>query len=60
LGHIQAGFYENADMHGAKPVPMDTWLKDTDWDEQRRFNMVKCHATQQKIIELWMWGERIF
>ena len=51
LGHIQEGFYEGSGMHGAEPTPMDTWLKDTDWDDQRRFDMVKAMLPNKKLLD---------
>jgi SAM-dependent methyltransferase len=49
--HIQAGFYEGSGMHGAEPIPIDTWLKDTDWDDQRRFDMLKTILPNKKILD---------
>lgn len=51
LNHIQAGFYEDSGMHGAEPTPMDTWLKDTDWDDQRRFDMLKPMLPNKKLLD---------
>jgi 2-polyprenyl-3-methyl-5-hydroxy-6-metoxy-1,4-benzoquinol methylase len=51
LGHIQAGFYEDSGMHGAEPTPMDAWLKDTEWDDQRRFDMLKTMLTNKKLLD---------
>lgn len=51
LGHIQAGFYEESGMHGAEPTPMEVWLKDTDWDDQRRFDMLKPMLSNKKLLD---------
>jgi 2-polyprenyl-3-methyl-5-hydroxy-6-metoxy-1,4-benzoquinol methylase len=51
LEHIQSGFYEESGMHGADPTPMDTWLKDTDWDDQRRFDMLKPILPNKKLLD---------
>ena len=51
LGHIQSGFYEESGMHGAEPTPMETWLKDTDWDDQRRFDMLKPMLPNKKLLD---------
>jgi len=51
LEHIQPGFYEDSGMHGIEPVPMETWLKDTDWDDQRRFDMLKTMLTNKKLLD---------
>ena len=51
LGHIQSGFYEKSGMHGIEPAPMETWLKDTEWDDQRRFDMLKTMLTNKKLLD---------
>jgi 2-polyprenyl-3-methyl-5-hydroxy-6-metoxy-1,4-benzoquinol methylase len=51
LEHIQAGFYENSGMHGIELTPMDAWLKDTDWDDQRRFDSMKALLPNKKLLD---------
>ena len=51
LSHIHVGFYEGSGMHGAEPTPMDTWLRDTDWDDQRRFEMLKPMLPNKKLLD---------
>lgn len=51
LEHMHAGFYEESGMHGAVPTPMETWLKDTDWDDQRRFDMLKPALVNKKLLD---------
>ena len=51
LEHIQSGFYEESGMHGIEPVPMETWLKDTEWDDQRRFDTLKHQLTNKKLLD---------
>ena len=51
LGHIHAGFYEDSGMHGTEPTSIDTWLKDTEWDDQRRFDMVKAMLPNKKLLD---------
>ena len=51
LEHIQSGFYEESGMHGESPVPMETWLKDTEWDDQRRFEMLKHMLPNKKLLD---------
>jgi 2-polyprenyl-3-methyl-5-hydroxy-6-metoxy-1,4-benzoquinol methylase len=51
LIHIQDWFYEKSGMHGAEPAPMSAWLKDTEWDDQRRFDMVKAMLPNKKILD---------
>lgn len=51
LDHIQAGFYEQSGMHGAEPVPLAAWLKDTEWDDQRRFDMLKPMLPNKRLLD---------
>lgn len=49
--HIVPGFYESSGMHGAEPTPIDVWLKETDWDDQRRFDMIKAMLPNKKLLD---------
>ena len=49
--HIVPGFYENSGMHGAQPTPMAVWLKETEWDDQRRFDMVKPRLPNKSLLD---------
>jgi hypothetical protein len=40
-------------MHGSEPTPIDYWLKDTDWDHQRRFGMLKTLLPNKKLLYFW-------
>jgi len=51
MDHIVPGFYENSGMHGDEPTPMDAWLKETEWDDQRRFDMVKAMLPNQRLLD---------
>jgi 2-polyprenyl-3-methyl-5-hydroxy-6-metoxy-1,4-benzoquinol methylase len=51
LNHIQSGFYEESHMHGADVVSMEHWLRDTDWDDQRRVDMLKPLLANKKILD---------
>ena len=51
LTHIQSGFYEDSGMHGADPTPIDVWLKDTEWDDQRRFEMLKSALPNKSLLD---------
>jgi 2-polyprenyl-3-methyl-5-hydroxy-6-metoxy-1,4-benzoquinol methylase len=51
LSHIQTGFYERSGMHGAEPKSIGAWLKDTDWDDQRRFEMLKPMLPNKKVLD---------
>jgi 2-polyprenyl-3-methyl-5-hydroxy-6-metoxy-1,4-benzoquinol methylase len=49
--HIHAGFYEASGMHGSNPVPMETWLRETDGDDQRRFEMLKPILANKRLLD---------
>jgi 2-polyprenyl-3-methyl-5-hydroxy-6-metoxy-1,4-benzoquinol methylase len=49
--HIQNGFYEGSGMHGAVPLPIDDWQKETEWDDQRRFDMLKSLLPNKKLLD---------
>lgn len=49
--HIPDGFYEGSGMHGPEPAPIGDWLKGTDWDDQRRFDMLKTMLPNKKLLD---------
>jgi SAM-dependent methyltransferase len=49
--HIHDGFYENSGMHGSDLIPMEAWLSETDWDDQRRFEMVKASLPNCRLLD---------
>ncbi|MEM6253251.1 MAG: class I SAM-dependent methyltransferase [Cyanobacteria bacterium P01_D01_bin.156] len=51
LDHIQPGFYEESGMHGQTLRPIEDWLKDTEWDDQRRFQMLKSMLVNKKVLD---------
>ena len=51
LEHIQSGFYEASGMHGPQPVPMESWLKDTAWDDQRRIDTLRPLMANIKLLD---------
>lgn len=51
LEHIQDSFYEDSGMHGVNLVSIDNWLKDTDWDDQRRFDMLKPLIKNKHLLD---------
>lgn len=49
--HIESGFYENSGMHGVMPTPIDVWLKETNWDDQRRFEALQSTMANKKVLD---------
>jgi 2-polyprenyl-3-methyl-5-hydroxy-6-metoxy-1,4-benzoquinol methylase len=51
LEHIQAEHYESSGMHGADPVSIDYWSKETIEDDNRRFQMLQSLLKNKKILD---------
>jgi 2-polyprenyl-3-methyl-5-hydroxy-6-metoxy-1,4-benzoquinol methylase len=49
--HIRSGFYEESGMHGANQVPMESWLRDTEWDDRRRFEMLMPVLPNHRVLD---------
>ena len=51
IDHIEPGFYENSGMHSSDLVAIDTWLRDVDWDDSRRFEMLKTVLPNINLLD---------
>lgn len=51
IDHIQDGFYEKSGMHENNPQSMESWLKNTEWDDQRRFDDMKSLIPNKKLLD---------
>jgi SAM-dependent methyltransferase len=49
--HIQAGHYADSGMHGGDIPSIDAWLRDTERDDQRRFEMLKAVLVNRKVLD---------
>lgn len=49
--HIVPGFYENSGMHGAELMPINEWLRESEEDDQRRFEMVKTMLPNKRLLD---------
>lgn len=49
--HINREFYENSGMHGVEPTPISDWLKDTECDDQRRFDMIMTILPNKSFLD---------
>jgi cyclopropane fatty-acyl-phospholipid synthase-like methyltransferase len=38
-------------MHGAELKPMEVWLAETEWDDQRRFEMIKALLPNRRLLD---------
>lgn len=48
--HIHKDFYQEARMHD-EPVDIETWLKDTAWDDDRRFVFLKRLIENKSLLD---------
>jgi len=49
--HIKDGFYENSEMHGKDVLDIQTWTRETEWDDERRFQYLKSVLPNQKLLD---------
>jgi 2-polyprenyl-3-methyl-5-hydroxy-6-metoxy-1,4-benzoquinol methylase len=49
--HIKNGFYETSEMHGKEMPEVITWLKNTEWDDERRFQYLKAILPNRKLLD---------
>jgi 2-polyprenyl-3-methyl-5-hydroxy-6-metoxy-1,4-benzoquinol methylase len=48
--HIHTDFYQEARMHD-EPVDIETWLKDSAWDDDRRFIFLKRVIENKSVLD---------
>lgn len=49
--HIHAEHYAQSGMHGVAPPSMDTWLRETAHDDQRRFDALRGELLNRKVLD---------
>ncbi|HHT9112396.1 MAG TPA: class I SAM-dependent methyltransferase [Candidatus Wunengus sp. YC65] len=49
--HIQTGLYEDSGMHGDDVPSIESWLRETEQDDQRRFEMLKPFLINRKVLD---------
>lgn len=49
--HIRDGFYENSEMHGQEMPDVQTWLRETAWDDERRFQYLKSALPNRSLLD---------
>jgi 2-polyprenyl-3-methyl-5-hydroxy-6-metoxy-1,4-benzoquinol methylase len=50
--HIAPGHYEGSGMHDGSPVSMESWLRDTEQDDQRRLEMLKALLVSRRVLDV--------
>ena len=51
LDHIQDEHYEESGMHGDEAPNIDNWLKETEFDDKRRYDFVKEKITNKNVLD---------
>jgi hypothetical protein len=49
--HIKEGFYEGSEMHGEEAPEIQTWFRETAWDDERRFRYLKQVLPNRKLLD---------
>ena len=49
--HIRDDFYESSEMHGGEMPDVQTWLKETAWDDERRFQYLKSVLPNCRLLD---------
>lgn len=49
--HIKEDFYESSEMHGGEMLDVQTWLKETAWDDERRFQYLKQVFPNHRLLD---------
>lgn len=49
--HIGSGHYQNSGMHGEAVPSMAQWLRETEHDDQRRFDMLRPALVNRKLLD---------
>ncbi len=48
--HVAAGFYESSGMHGDEPLDVEKWIRQTEMDDQRRFEFLSPMLKQGMVF----------
>jgi len=49
--HIRDGFYESSEMHGKDALDIQAWIRETEWDDERRFQYFKSALPNQRLLD---------
>lgn len=51
FAHIESAHYEKSGMHGSTPAPIEDWLKESEGDDERRFQFLKQKILNKRILD---------
>jgi len=49
--HIGDRFYEDSGMHGKDDLDIKTWIRETEWDDERRFQYLKSALPNKRLLD---------
>jgi len=49
--HVRVGFYENSEMHGEEMPDVQIWIRNTAWDDERRFKYLKSVLPNCSLLD---------
>lgn len=49
--HIDVAHYQKSGMHGGELPSIASWLRETEQDDQRRFEMLKAELVNRKVLD---------
>ncbi len=49
--HIKDGFYKNSEMHGKDALDIQAWIRETEWDDERRFQYLKSAMPNKRLLD---------
>lgn len=49
--HIGDSFYESSEMHGKDALDIQAWIRETEWDDERRFQYLKSALPNQRLLD---------
>ncbi|MDI7166863.1 class I SAM-dependent methyltransferase [Leptospira santarosai] len=51
LNHITEHHYENSGMHGSEVVSVLSWLRESDADDERRYNFLRSKLMDKRLLD---------
>lgn len=49
--HIEDGHYENSGMHDGESPDIETWIRETQPDSERRYQFLKERMTNRRVLD---------
>ena len=51
FAHIRTGHYAESGMHGSAPASIDSWLRESEPDDQRRIDMLRSALLNKTVLD---------